>query len=96
MVAAAPRLDSRLVVRLVRLDDGATPIAQLNRELGAFAEDIGLARPSYEAVRVLVHLSRSLRAAERPSELREIWNASVRGGYAIAFDQVIRLLAGDP
>jgi hypothetical protein len=67
----------------------------VNRELGVIAEESGLPRPSYETVRALVHLSRSLHASKRPSELREIWNASVRGGYVIAFDQIVRLLAGD-
>lgn len=96
MVAAAPRIHSSLVERLARIDDGTRPIAELNRELGAFAEARGLTRPSYECVRELVHLTRSLRRARRPSELREIWDASVRGGYMIAFDQLVRAVFGDP
>jgi hypothetical protein len=95
VVAAAPRIHPRLVERLVRLDDAARPIAELNRDLGAFAEAQGLTRPSYETVRELVHVTRSLRRAAGPSELREIWNASVRGGYMIAFDQLVRAVFGD-
>ena len=57
----APRISPRLLEALVRLDDRRVPIAEVNRRLGAEAERLGLARPSYERVRELVHQSRRLR-----------------------------------
>lgn len=55
MVPAAPRIDARLVRALKRLDDGRTPIAEINRRIGALAAELGLVRPSYERVRVVLH-----------------------------------------
>ena len=47
---------------LVRLDREDRPIAETNRRLGTVADELGLPRPSYEQVRVLVH---GLRAGKR-------------------------------
>jgi len=66
VVDAAPRIDSRLVAALSRLDDGKRPIAETHRRLGLVAEHLNLSRPSYEQVRVLVHL---LRAGRTGSEI---------------------------
>jgi hypothetical protein len=57
----APRIGPRLLAALVRLDDERVPIAQTCRRLGAEADGLGLTRPSYQRVRVLVHESRRLR-----------------------------------
>jgi hypothetical protein len=62
VTASAPRIDSRLVAALVRVDDRRVPIAETNRRLGLLAEEIGLSRPSYEQVRVILH---SLRKGKR-------------------------------
>jgi hypothetical protein len=62
----APRISPRLLEALVRLDDKRVPIAEINRRLGAEAERLGLPRPSYQRVRVLVHQSRRLRRS-RPT-----------------------------
>lgn len=59
MPASAPRIDERLVAALARLDDPTLPIAETNRRLGAVAEALGLHRPSYQQVRVIVHMLRS-------------------------------------
>jgi hypothetical protein len=53
----------RLVAAIPRLDVPGGPIAETSRRLGALAETLGLPRPSYEQVRVLVHAFR----ARRPS-----------------------------
>ena len=58
MVVIAPRIDSRLVAALVRIDDPRRPIAETNRRLGRVAAELGLAKPSYEQVRVIVHAIR--------------------------------------
>ncbi len=58
MVVAAPKIDSRLVAALQRLDDGKKAIAEVHRELGGVADRIGLTRPSYQQTRVVVHLLR--------------------------------------
>jgi hypothetical protein len=54
MPPAAPRIDSRLVAAIARLDDRREPVAETNRRIGALAGDLGLPRPSYEQVRTLV------------------------------------------
>jgi hypothetical protein len=58
MPAAAPRIDSRLVAALVRIDDPRRPIAETNRRLGSIAAELGLTKPSYEQVRVVLHALR--------------------------------------
>jgi hypothetical protein len=60
VTASAPRIDSRLLAALVRLDDRARSIAELNRDLGRVADWLELPRPSYEQVRVLVRAHRRL------------------------------------
>jgi hypothetical protein len=55
---AAPRIDSRLVAALVRIDDPHRPIAETNRRLGSVAAELGLVKPSYEQVRVVLHAVR--------------------------------------
>ena len=62
MSSSAPRLDARLIAAVRRLDDGAQPIAEIHRRLGAVAEKLGLAQPSYQRVRLLVRELRSARA----------------------------------
>ncbi len=61
MLAFAPRLSPRLLDAVVRLDDPSVPIAETYRRIAAEAERLGLRRPSYERIRVLVHESRRLR-----------------------------------
>jgi hypothetical protein len=51
---SAPRIDSRLIAAIAHLDDRHEPIAETNRRIGALAGDLGLARPSYQQVRLLV------------------------------------------
>jgi hypothetical protein len=66
----------RLVAELDRIDDGRLPIAEVNRRLGRAADRLGLPRPSYERVRVLVH---ELRATQRrPSTLELVVGISMR------------------
>lgn len=59
MAVSSPRIDSRLLAALERLDDRARPIAETHRRLGLVADQLGLCRPSYERVRMLVHELRS-------------------------------------
>jgi hypothetical protein len=61
MLRFAPRLDSRLVAAAERLDGRDTPIAETNRRVGVIAEELGLARPSYEQIRVVIHDARARR-----------------------------------
>jgi hypothetical protein len=56
-------VDPRLVAALHRLDNGKLPVAELHRRLGDVAEHLGLAQPSYQRVRLLVHDLRKRRAA---------------------------------
>jgi len=63
-----PRIDERLVAAIARLDDPTLPIAETNRRLGVVAEGLGLIRPSYQQVRVIVHELRSERRSSRVGE----------------------------
>jgi hypothetical protein len=58
MASQAPRIGPTLLAGIERLDDDALPIAEVNRRVGALASHLGLARPSYEQIRVLVHEDR--------------------------------------
>lgn len=59
MVDAAPRIDSRLIAVIAQVDRPELPIAEAHRRVGRVAEHLGLTRPSYEQVRVVVHLLRA-------------------------------------
>jgi hypothetical protein len=69
VTASAPRIDSQLVAALARIDDGKRPIADTHRRVGVVADHLGLARPSYEQVRTIVHLIRAERRDPRLGEL---------------------------
>jgi hypothetical protein len=54
-------MSPRLLEALVKADDPSVPIAETCRRVGREADRIGVARPSYERVRLLVHESRRIR-----------------------------------
>ncbi len=56
----APRYSQRLLDVIEHMGMERVPIAEINRRVGAEAERLGCARPSYERVRELVHLARDL------------------------------------
>jgi hypothetical protein len=58
VVTLAARIPERLYKRLVKLDDERVPIAETYRRVAAEAERLGVTRPSYERIRVLIHESR--------------------------------------
>ena len=58
MTPAAPRIHSSLVAAAERLDDRTQPIMETCRRVGAVARALGLVRPSYEQVRIIVHAAR--------------------------------------
>jgi hypothetical protein len=72
----APRLSLRLIDAIVRLDDRMVPIAEVNRRVGNEAERLGLRRPSYERVRVLVHELRRVR--KQPTTATVLFEVAVR------------------
>ena len=69
LTTAGPRIDERLVAALARLDDPTLPIAETNRQLGVVAEGLGLLRPSYQQVRIIVHELRSRQRSPRLGEM---------------------------
>jgi len=77
VVSSAPRISLRLLKAIVTLDDNRIPIAEINRRVGAEAARLGLPRPSYQRVRVLVHESRSLRR-HRPSTAKILLEVATR------------------
>jgi hypothetical protein len=89
LTRCGPRIDERLVAAIARLDDRTLPIAETNRRLGVVAEGLGLIRPSYQQVRVIVHELRSLKRSSRLGEtlLDIAYGMRTR-------DQVLRVLEG--
>jgi hypothetical protein len=69
LTRSGPRIDERLVAAIARLDDRTLPIAETNRRLGVVAEGLGLIRPSYQQVRVIVHEVRSQYRSPRLGEM---------------------------
>jgi hypothetical protein len=65
---AAPRIDDRLRLFIAEAAQSSTP-AEVTRAVGNLAWRLGLARPSYQQVRVLVRASAPV-AAQRPSRSR--------------------------
>jgi hypothetical protein len=70
VVRIAPRISLRLLRELERLDDPTVSIAETCRRIGAAADRLGLPRPSYQRLRVLVHEHRRLR--ERTASTGEV------------------------
>ena len=65
MLSFAPRIPARLLDEIERQSRRKVPIAEMNRCVGRAAGRMGLYRPSYEQVRVLVHAARRLRQRGR-------------------------------
>jgi hypothetical protein len=61
MPVVSPRLDSRLRRAAVRLDDPREPMAETWRRVGAVAEELGLTRPGYDSIRLIVRDHRRAR-----------------------------------
>jgi hypothetical protein len=89
LTRCGPRIDERLVAALARLDDPTLPIAEINRRLGVVAEGLGLIRPSYQQVRVIVH---ELRSQKRSSRVGE---TLLQIAYGMRTqEQILRVLTG--
>ena len=89
LTICGPRIDERLVAALAKLDDPTLPIAETNRRLGVVAEGLGLIRPSYQQVRVIVH---ELRSQNRSSRLGE---TLLQVAYGMRTqEQMLRVLMG--
>jgi hypothetical protein len=65
VTVASPRLDRRLRRAARKLDDPAEPIAETWRKVGRRAEELGLPRPGYDTIRLLVGEHRRRRALQR-------------------------------
>jgi hypothetical protein len=74
----APRISFRLLQTLDRVDDPTLPIAEINRRLGAEAWRLGLPRPSYQRIRVLVHQLRRIRLRKGPSTGEILFDIALR------------------
>jgi len=89
LTKCGPRIDERLVAAIARLDDPTRPIAETNRRVGVVAEGLGLIRPSYQQVRVIVH---QVRSHERSSRLGE---TLLEISYGMRTQQqILRVLTG--
>jgi hypothetical protein len=80
MPSFAARVTERLYRRLVELDDDGVPIAETYRRVAAEAERMGLSRPSYERIRVLVGQSQD--GSEAAGRVRRAFSSTSRSGCA--------------
>jgi hypothetical protein len=62
VTSTSPRLDRRLRAAAVALDDSTLPVAETWRKVGLAAEELGLPRPGYDTIRLIVRADRSRRA----------------------------------
>lgn len=67
MTATSPRLDARLVAAAFVLDDRTESMAETWRRVGEVADLLGVPRPGYDTIRVLLHTSR-----QRRDEIRRL------------------------
>ena len=65
VVASAPRIDLRLVRVARRLARRTSSTADVHRSVGAYAARIGVIRPSYEQIRLVVNKARILKERRR-------------------------------
>jgi len=76
MASAAPRVSRRLTAEIEQLAARDLSFAEITRRVGHAAEELGLPRPSYQTVRVLVRAARELRAG--PSTLEVAADVALR------------------
>jgi hypothetical protein len=62
VTATSPRLDQRLRSAASDLDDSSLPVAETWRRVGRRAEELGLPRPGYDTIRLIVRDHRRRRA----------------------------------
>ncbi len=90
MTRLAPRYDVRVVERLFEIDDRSVPMAETCRRLGAFAESLGLIRPSYVHVRrLIVEYRRQLNAVA--TILEDVIVRLLTGRYVDGYDTLERV-----
>jgi len=65
---AAPASDPRYLALVVALDDPATPMAETWRQVGREAPRLGLPRPGYHMIRLLVRSARAAAAAKEATK----------------------------
>ena len=87
---AVPRLDPRLPAFVVALHCDGEPAAATWRKVGEAAEDLGILRPSYHTVRLLVR-AEELRRAARTAARRAALDVLVAAGSSRVVDLPIAL-----
>lgn len=90
MVRAAAPVTDELVLAIARLDDPRVPRAETARQVAAYAEERGLTRPSYEALRQLIKLHREMRTNLGPSALELFLKASMTGWTRSIKDELLK------
>jgi hypothetical protein len=78
VTASSPRLDSRLRAAAAALDDADHPVAETWRKVGELAVGLGLPRPGYDTIRLVVRSERR-RRAERREALEPVLADLVQG-----------------
>jgi hypothetical protein len=73
---SAARITPQLLDLLLELDEPSIPIAEICRLVGERADRLGIARPSYERIRMLVHQARE--RGHEPSTASVLFDVAVR------------------
>ena len=84
MTVMSPRLDPRLRRAVARLDDRKRPMAETWRHVGRLADRLGLPRPSYDSVRLIIRRHR--RRRDDVQQLLEPVVADLLQGRVSAWD----------
>ena len=80
----SPRVDPRLIAAAFDLDDPRQPFAETWRAVGVVAAELGLIRPGYDTIRMLLAAHRS-----RRDEIRRLLDpvlADMLHGHPTAWD----------
>lgn len=95
MVAAAPRLDPRLLDELDALARSAANAAEIRRALVLQARKLDVPPPSYEHVRRLVTLVR-LEIAEEDEQASEVLPVALRAAVGLEHgNEILRVARGE-
>jgi hypothetical protein len=86
VIRSAVRLTYRQLAQLDALDDGRLPMAEVHRRWGRWSVEHGLAQPSYERTRLLLHELRALRRRERERR-QELHVAAFGHGNPLLLDR---------
>jgi hypothetical protein len=97
MPRCAPRYDPRILGYITAAEDVSQPMAETCRQIAAYAESLGLPRPSYSHLRRFVRAERDRVEAERARSaairriLAEVYGELYAGGTVDPYELADRI-----